>query len=109
MSFVGKFLFYISSGEEGMVHTGEVVEQPTPDVVLIRLDGDHGAPHILLAFSIASLISDPEKIGMADVPIAEFFNSRGELSAYLAWIDRPVDEDEGARIIEPPTSGTAIN
>jgi hypothetical protein len=66
--------------------TGEVVEQPHPDVVLIKFDRqDPEIPPTILAFAVSELLTFINDKGFPEAEW-EFFNTRAELDAYQEWL-----------------------
>ena len=91
MSIVGKFFFHC--GKEH-IHAGQIVEQVSDDVVLVKFDSiinDDFSP--MAAFSISSFAT---KIGPDGCPEPgwEFFATREQLDSYLEWLDEPSDGEK---------------
>lgn len=105
MSLVGKFFFHM--GKE-YHQSGEVIEQITPDIVLLRCDRDKslGVPgYASIAVSINSMVTKFNKTGDPEVDW-EFFDSRAAIDEFLSWLDNP-HEDNKAHASK--LSGPAIN
>jgi hypothetical protein len=99
MSLVGKFVFHSNSEYH---QAGEIVEQITPEIVLVRWDKANassqlpGNPMVLVAIS-AML----ERDGDDDmIPAWEFFDTREELDAYHEWLCAPSDSSDAPKVVK---------
>ncbi len=93
MSLVGKF--FLHCGEKHL-HTGEIVDQITPEIFLVRLDKnpDSSVPcDSSIAIPVSEFVATMESCGCPSAEW-EFFDSRKELDKYQEWLDAPPTEDE---------------
>lgn len=81
MTLVGKFVFH--NGAE-YYQWGEVVEQVTPTAVLVRLELK-GCPPSMSIFHLGSFLTSIAPDGAPEFDW-QFFNTREELDAYMAWL-----------------------
>lgn len=98
MSLVGKFFFHC--GKE-YTQTGEVVDQLTPEVVVVKFDHCEHVPPSLTVLSISSMVSKMKPDGAVDGDW-EIFNSRAELDTWLEWLDPPTDKEATATTAAAP-------
>jgi len=72
--------------------TGEIIRKVSPEAYLTRVDfinGDNPCPiNPLIMFAVMDF-SDVDDEGL---PIFRFFDTRSDLQAWLAWMDKPDDE-----------------
>lgn len=107
MGLVGKFVFHIA---KDFHESGEVVEQVTPDIVMVRWDrsGGHDAgadqppASSLNLVSVAAMAADLDEGGF---PAWEFYETRAEIDAFHAWLHAPVPKKKpsprGGKILRP--------
>ena len=88
MSMVGKFFFY--AGKE-YSQTGEIIEQLSPDLVLVRFDRCEHIPPTLTLVAVSSMVSVMKPDGAVDSDW-EFFATRDQLDTWMAWLDAPPDD-----------------
>lgn len=106
MSLVGKFFSHMGKDYH---QSGEVIEQITPDIVLLRCDRDKasGIPGgSSIAVSITSMVTKLNKAGEPEVDW-EFFDSRAALDGFLSWLDNPHEDNEERA--SKSSGGPAIN
>lgn len=102
MSLVGKFLFYI---DDEYHQLGEVVEQLTPDIVLIRWDKVKDPAAYQGRGMVAIAVSSFTEVDSGGVPKWEFYDTRAELDAFHDWLCKPSEEKpKGEKIVKltPP-------
>jgi hypothetical protein len=92
MSLVGKF--FLHCGEK-YLHTGEIIDQITPEIVLVRFEkGSSDVPdNSSIAIPVSEFVSTMDSNGCPSAEW-EFFDSRKELDKYQEWLDRAPTEDE---------------
>jgi hypothetical protein len=91
MSLVGKF--FLHCGEKHL-HTGEIIDQITPEIVLVRLDKSSDIPNnSSIAIPVSEFVSTMDADGRPSAEW-EFFDSREELGKFEEWLDTPPTEDE---------------
>jgi hypothetical protein len=104
MSFVGKFVF-ATIGEH--CRPGQIVEQPSPDVVLVKFycphcnSSDHPPHSGMEAFPVADLLKRDEDT------FAKWtlYETREQLDAYMEWLDG--DESDEEEVAQP--AGPSLN
>ena len=82
--FVGKFVVHWGADYH---QSGEIISQPTPEIILVRFDRSDGVPQgAMMLLPLASLIAELDENNCPD-PKWEFFNSKKELRAFCEWLD----------------------
>jgi hypothetical protein len=87
MSMVGKFFF--CAGKE-YTQTGEIIEQPSPDIVLVRFDHCDHIPPTMTLVAVSEMVSVMRPDGSVDSDW-EFFATREQLDTWMAWLETPPD------------------
>jgi hypothetical protein len=98
MSLVGKFFSHF--GKE-YHQTGQIVEQIDDEMLLVRFDKCEHIPSGMVVIPASSMVTKMDKEGAPEVEW-EFFGTRAELDAWIAWLDAPPEEDDRRKGGEAP-------
>lgn len=86
MGLVGKFFMHF--GKE-FCQTGQVVEQVTPDTLLVRTDHCcHAVAAVMLVIKFSDMITKYDDEGIPEKEW-QFFDTRDDLQAFVDWLDKP--------------------
>jgi hypothetical protein len=93
MSFVGKFVLQCTEKE---FNFGEIIDQPSPDIVLIAFDCPNcKEPHDGIG-AMAFPVSDFLKVDTDGIHVWSFFKTREEMGKYVDSLLGDIEEDEQA-------------
>ena len=98
MSLAGKWFLHFAKDH---IHLGQVVEQISPDVVLVKFD-EHEVAEIkpMALINVSLLLTKMDKDGCPSQG-SEFFDSYADLSEFLQQV-RQSDDDQPAKTIQLP-------
>jgi hypothetical protein len=98
MSLVGKFVFHMT---EEFHQIGEIIEQVTPDIVMIRWQKMHNEPGVSpgnpsVLVSIQTMAERDEE----GFNSWEFYDSRADVEAFHEWVCTPPDEEPSTKVVK---------